>query len=446
MGITLARARSSLEAVVGPARPATELNTGRSPSATTALEHAIADSLWRKHHYTGTEHLMFALLTDRTCAAVSLLEHLGADQYALEDEMIAAADPARDAATGNPAIPADDRLPTARRPNQSARMSRQRMRSYMRLANMHRAIYTLGTPEAERLNHGYVGTEHMLLAMLTADEPITRLLLGEHGLTRERTLPAVEEVIGRDEGEILGDRSMTRRLFRAFDDVVDENERTGQRRMGMEVLLNAMLRQEEGAAISVLRHLGVDLDLLRSHVADVARPAEETPKVMAEVGAGPKAEADDWLSARVTSVTRSHLKQKAREETTRLRHARTGTAHFLLVLVRSGDRTVQSVLAEAGITRVKVRTTIEQLVEPVDDWLVGSGTYSLRTVRILERADRERERCGHESIRQSHVLLAMLGDDSCTAAKALDLIGIDRAELRRRLIERLHEPARPDKT
>src|SRR5215210_2117787 len=54
MGITLARARESLEPIVGPSRPATERHTGRSPSATTAIEHAIADSLWRKHHYTGT--------------------------------------------------------------------------------------------------------------------------------------------------------------------------------------------------------------------------------------------------------------------------------------------------------------------------------------------------------------------------------------------------------
>ena len=127
-----------------------------------------------------------------------------------------------------------------------------------------RRVLSLAQEEAQRFNHNYIGTEHILLGLVRETEGVAaRVLSGlTVDLTKVRT--AVEFIIGRGERPAQGEIGLTPRAKKVVELAVDEARRMNHTYIGTEHLLIGLLREGEGVAAGVLESLGVNLEKVRA--------------------------------------------------------------------------------------------------------------------------------------------------------------------------------------
>ncbi|MGA2820768.1 MAG: ATP-dependent Clp protease ATP-binding subunit [Anaerolineales bacterium] len=136
-----------------------------------------------------------------------------------------------------------------------------------------RRVLSLAHQEAERLRHAKIGTEHLLLGLIREEGGVAGRVLRELGLEPERVQEMVERISlpGRGEPEHIDLSSGTEQVLQL---AIDEARRLGHHYIGTEHLLLGLVRQNEGAAIDVLRRLGVSPEQIRRQTR---RVLQESP-------------------------------------------------------------------------------------------------------------------------------------------------------------------------
>ena len=154
-----------------------------------------------------------------------------------------------------------------------------------------RRVLTLAQEEAQRLNHNYIGTEHLLLGLVREENGVAVRVLRDLGVDPKQVRERVERTVGRGQRTMYGKLSLTPRTKRVIELAVDEARRLGHHYIGTEHLLLGLVRAGEGVAVDVLKSLGVGLDKVRSQTARVmmetssqttatpARESKSTPLV-----------------------------------------------------------------------------------------------------------------------------------------------------------------------
>ncbi len=132
-----------------------------------------------------------------------------------------------------------------------------------------RRVLTLAQEEAQRLNHNYIGTEHLLLGLVREENGVAVRVLRDLGVDPKQVRERVERTVGRGQRAAFGKLSLTPRTKRVIELAVDEARRLGHHYIGTEHLLLGLVRAGEGVAVDVLRGLGVSLDRVRSQTARV---------------------------------------------------------------------------------------------------------------------------------------------------------------------------------
>ncbi len=130
-----------------------------------------------------------------------------------------------------------------------------------------RNVLVLAQKEAERFNHDYVGTEHVLLGLLALGEGVAVMVLKSMGLNLDQLRLEVEKVCGvggntRQDGLI----PFTPRVKRVLIMAATEAKSMNYNFIGTEHLLLALLREGESAASKVLRSMNVDVERVRKEV------------------------------------------------------------------------------------------------------------------------------------------------------------------------------------
>src|SRR5690348_887842 len=134
-----------------------------------------------------------------------------------------------------------------------------------------RLALSLAQDEAQKLNHNYMGTEHILLGLVReeeADAPSTKIL-ENLGIRPEDVRREVIFIIGRGDRIVLGEIGLTPRAKKVLELAVDEARRLNHHYVGTEHLLLGLLREGEGIAAGVLESLGVNLERVRSETIRV---------------------------------------------------------------------------------------------------------------------------------------------------------------------------------
>ena len=132
-----------------------------------------------------------------------------------------------------------------------------------------RRVLTLAQEEAQRLNHNYIGTEHLLLGLVREENGVAVRVLRDLGVDPKQIRERVERTVGRGQRAAFGKLSLTPRTKRVIELAVDEARRLGHHYIGTEHLLLGLVRAGEGVAVDVLKGLGVGLDKVRSQTARV---------------------------------------------------------------------------------------------------------------------------------------------------------------------------------
>jgi ATP-dependent Clp protease ATP-binding subunit ClpC len=129
-----------------------------------------------------------------------------------------------------------------------------------------RKVLQLAQEEAQRFNHNYIGTEHLLLGLVREGEGVAAKVLANLGVELNKVRSAVEFILGRGERTVTGDIGLTPRAKKVIELSVDEARRLNHHYIGTEHLLLGLVREGEGIAAGVLESLGVSLDKVRSQV------------------------------------------------------------------------------------------------------------------------------------------------------------------------------------
>ncbi len=130
-----------------------------------------------------------------------------------------------------------------------------------------RRVLTLAQEEALRLNHNYIGTEHLLLGLVREENGVAVKVLRELGVEPSQVIRAVERTVGRGERTPFGKPTLAPRTKRVVELAIDEARLMGHHYIGTEHLLLGLVREGEGIAVNVLRGLGVNLDRVRTQTA-----------------------------------------------------------------------------------------------------------------------------------------------------------------------------------
>ncbi|MGW5649504.1 Clp protease N-terminal domain-containing protein, partial [Saccharopolyspora sp. NPDC003762] len=137
----------------------------------------------------------------------------------------------------------------------------------------------------------------------------------------------------------------------------------------------------------------------------------------------------------------------AQEEARTLDHNCIGTEHILLGLVDQGDPVVAEALESLGITLDGVRRQVEHLFGRGHIAPSGHIPFTVQAKEVLELSLREARRRGHDRIDAEHILLGLIDEGECPAARVLVSLGADLDRVRRQvesLLDRNQPDAAPD--
>ena len=132
-----------------------------------------------------------------------------------------------------------------------------------------RRVLSLAQEEAQRFNHNYIGTEHILLGLVRETEGVAARVLSNLNVELVKVRSAVEFIIGRGERPTPGEIGLTPRAKKVIELAVDEARRLNHHYIGTEHLLIGLMREGEGVAAGVLESLGVSLEKVREETNSI---------------------------------------------------------------------------------------------------------------------------------------------------------------------------------
>lgn len=137
-------------------------------------------------------------------------------------------------------------------------------------------VVMLAQEEAQRLNHPFMGTDHLLLGLIAAKPVITAEIFRSLGITLTATRTVVEKIVGKGSVSLSKEVQFSPRCRQVLAQSLKEAQKLGQSAVDAEHLLLAMLWDEDGSAMRVLAKLDVDCDQLRTDIIQAI--AEATPE------------------------------------------------------------------------------------------------------------------------------------------------------------------------
>lgn len=173
-------------------------------------------------------------------------------------------------------------------------------------------IILIAQEEAKRLNHDYVGTEHILLGLCAIEGTVSNQILTSLGVTFRKVRLEIEKMVGiGDTIMLLGEIPFTPRAKKVLEFSVEESQLLNSEYIGTEHILLGLIREEEGMAGKILGNLGLSLTLVRDTVINSIgegklNDEEKTPDVMRQ------AEAEDEPT---NSAHPSNFKKKSKTPT-----------------------------------------------------------------------------------------------------------------------------------
>jgi hypothetical protein len=156
-----------------------------------------------------------------------------------------------------------DFIQTFGKPNQDDRFR------YDKFTERATKVLSLAQEEAQRFQHNYIGTEHLLLGLVREGEGVAAKVLSNLGVELNKVRSAVEFIIGRGDRVVLGEIGLTPRTKKVIELAVDEARRMNHHYIRTEHLLLGLVREGEGIAAGVLESLGVNLEKVRTQTIQV---------------------------------------------------------------------------------------------------------------------------------------------------------------------------------
>ena len=166
-----------------------------------------------------------------------------------------------------------------------------------------RRVLSLAQEEAQRFNHNYIGTEHLLLGLVREGDGLAAKVLANLGVELNKVRSAVEFIIGRGDRPTSGEVGLTPRAKKVIELAVDEARRLNHHYIGTEHLLLGLVREGEGIAAGVLESLGVNLEKVRAETTRIL--SQSTPQTHTQTRTSTRTPTVDQLGMDLTALARA---------------------------------------------------------------------------------------------------------------------------------------------
>lgn len=344
-------------------------------------------------------------------------------------------------------------------------------------------VLALARMEADRLNHAFIDTEHLLLGILRLRQGVAFVALGRlrFVLREELGKRVVANPPCPPVSNIPYSPSVTKVL--AFGEM--ERSALNHPYFGTEHILLGLVGVAEGVAGRLLHDLGVTLDETRSLILreldpnlDPAETRTEpddlrgsggpvTPwigstssPVLPEPSAGKGGQPKGFFKRIIHSIDAfvfdlaasqagaetlmsftpraQQVLGLAREEAVRLGHNFVGTEHLLLGLIRLRQGVAVNVLKRMGLDIDSVRSGVERQVGTGPDQnQIGNIPYPPRVKKVLALAGKEAKALNHTYVGTEHILLGLRREGEGVAGRVLKSFGVDLSQTRHEILKEL---------
>lgn len=256
-------------------------------------------------------------------------------------------------------------------------------------ADARRAL-SLAQEEAQRFQHNYIGTEHLLLGLVRVEKSVAGQVLNRLGIELVKVRESVEFIIGRGDRMVLGEIGLTPRAKKVVELAVDEARLLRHHYIGTEHILLGLVREGQGIAAGVLESLGVKLERVRMTVLDVLGKGSGLVNMASAYVRGEKApgaqvstiqDVDDLVPEPASAdleergnfftIRSRRVLVRAGEEARQYQQEQVGTTHLLLSLLREQNGIAFHVLRHYGLESGRLLEVIRQLLS--DEQLNESG-------------------------------------------------------------------------
>ena len=146
---------------------------------------------------------------------------------------------------------------------------------YERFTDRSRKVMQLANQEAQRFNHEYIGTEHILLGLVKEGSGVAANVLKNLDIDFQKVRRQIEQIVQHGPGAdriIAGQLPPTPRSKKVIEYAIEEARVLKHNYVGTEHLLLGLLREEEGVAAQVLTNLGLKLEDVRQEVLNLLGP------------------------------------------------------------------------------------------------------------------------------------------------------------------------------
>ena len=152
---------------------------------------------------------------------------------------------------------------------------------FERFTDRARKVMQLANQEAQRFNHEYIGTEHILLGLVKEGSGVAANVLKNLDIDLRKVRTEVEKLVqAGPEMVTIGKLPQTPRAKKVIDYSIEEARNLNHNYVGTEHLLLGLLREQEGVAAQVLMNLGLKLEDVREEVLNLlghnSMPTEES--------------------------------------------------------------------------------------------------------------------------------------------------------------------------
>jgi len=301
-----------------------------------------------------------------------------------------------------------------------------------RFSDRGKRVLALAQDEAIRHNHNYIGTEHLLAALLRDGDTVAARALTSLGVELVRVRTAIEFVIGRgDRRTSPSEITLSPRTKKVIELAIDESRRMGQPQLGPEHILLGLVREGEGIASGVIESLGVTLSAVRTRLLELLAESGGPPP--ANYSASPTQQIHMSGPFNRFSDRAKRVLALAQDEAIRMGHTYIGPEHLLLGLgrladLREADPSMKQIFDRLGLTLEQIRMELGKVIPSAGRPTSPSEiTLSPETKEVLEFV---RESGGDKPVVPEDVLLAIVRDEQSFGAQLLARLGVTPERVR----------------
>jgi ATP-dependent Clp protease ATP-binding subunit ClpA len=310
-----------------------------------------------------------------------------------------------------------------------------------------RKVLSLAQKESQRFRHNYIGTEHLLLALIREDSGIAARVLHTLGVELKSVRKDMEDALKQGNHIVLDEIGLTAEAKKTIELAVDEARRLNHPYIGTEHLLLGLIREGTGVVSTILEKKGVTLEKARTLTLQFLNQPE-TPSETLELATEAPPSSDSpgmmkksWEDAHLEELNEQAHKvlALADEEARRFQHNYIGTEHLLLGLTRDQEGIAAQVLARLGVGLDQVRRSVEFIIGRGDRIIPANIGLTPRSKQVIELAIDEARRLNQPLASTEHLLLGLVREGRGIAAGVLESMGINLARVRQQTLDLLSQ-------